>query len=64
MCGYDRINGRNASGVPTGIGQVPFSAGPGSDSTQVNAGGFMPFPTGTEYDTGSIVRQRLCCVHV
>jgi hypothetical protein len=55
MCGYDRINGISASGVPTGIGQVFFNSGPGSDQTQINTGGFMPFPTGAEYDNGSII---------
>jgi hypothetical protein len=55
MCGYDRVNGLNASGVPTGIGQVPFNSGPGSDQRQINTGGFMPFPTGAEYDNGSII---------
>lgn len=54
MCGYDRVNGLNALGTATGIGAVPFSSGPGSDQTMINAGGFMPFPTGTEYDNGSI----------
>jgi Uncharacterized conserved protein (DUF2163)/Phage conserved hypothetical protein BR0599 len=55
MCGYDRINGLNASGVPTGIGRIFFNSGPGSNPTQVNTGGFMPFPTGAEYDNGSII---------
>jgi uncharacterized phage protein (TIGR02218 family) len=33
MCGYDRANGKNADGTPTGVGQLTFAAAAGSTST-------------------------------
>jgi hypothetical protein len=54
MCGYDRINGVNALGVATGIGQVNFTCGTGSNQNSLTAGGFTPTPS-TAYDNGTII---------
>jgi hypothetical protein len=35
MCGYDRVNGLNAQGTPTGVGQITFACGAGSTSTVI-----------------------------
>jgi hypothetical protein len=53
MCGYDRVNGLNALGSSTGIGQVTITCGGGSDQNSI-ATSFVPSPS-TSYDNGSIV---------
>jgi hypothetical protein len=35
MCGYDRVNGANADGTPTGVGQITFPCTAGSTSTLI-----------------------------
>jgi hypothetical protein len=35
MCGYDRVNGKNAEGTPTGVGVVNFTAVAGSTATVI-----------------------------
>jgi hypothetical protein len=36
MCGYDRVGGHNADGLPTGIGALTFNALSGSTTTVIN----------------------------
>jgi hypothetical protein len=36
MCGYDRVNGKNAQGTPTGIGALTFACTAGSTIASVN----------------------------
>jgi uncharacterized phage protein (TIGR02218 family) len=36
MCGYDRVNGKNAQGTPTGIGALTFACAAGSTIASVN----------------------------
>jgi hypothetical protein len=52
MCGYERVLGRNAAGVSTGIGAVTIVALAGSTQARI-ATGFSPDPT-TAYDEGTI----------
>ncbi len=54
MCGYDRVNGKNALGASTGIGQVTFTCGVTSNQNMLTAGGFTPTPTGT-YNNGTLI---------
>jgi uncharacterized phage protein (TIGR02218 family) len=53
MCGYDRVNGKNALGASTGLGQQSVTAGAGSTVGQINAG-FTPGPS-SAYDQGTII---------
>lgn len=53
MCGYDRVNGKNALGVATGIGQQAVTAQTGSDNTKIVTT-FNPTPP-TAYDQGTII---------
>ncbi|MBV9828535.1 MAG: DUF2163 domain-containing protein [Alphaproteobacteria bacterium] len=53
MCGYDRVNGRNAAGAGTGIGSVAATAQAGSTQAQI-ATGFTPSPV-SAYDQGTII---------
>jgi uncharacterized phage protein (TIGR02218 family) len=53
MCGYDRIAGKNALGVSTGLGQVTITAQAGSDQNSITTI-FAPSPA-TAYDQGSII---------
>ena len=52
MCGYDRVLGKNAAGVSTGIGAVTIAALAGSTQSQI-ATSFSPSPA-TAYDEGTI----------
>jgi hypothetical protein len=52
MCGYDRVLGKNAAGVSTGIGTVTIAALAGSTQAQI-ATSFLPSPE-TAYDEGTI----------
>ena len=52
MCGYDRVQGRNAAGVATGIGEVTVGALAGTTQAQI-ATDFVPSPA-TAYDEGTI----------
>jgi len=42
MCGYDRTNGRNAAGVPTGVGYGSIGASAGSTQYQIITGPGVP----------------------
>lgn len=53
MCGYDRVNGLNALGVSTGIGQVGITCQAGSDQNLIVTS-FVPSPSNA-YDNGTIV---------
>jgi hypothetical protein len=53
MCGYDRVNGLNALGASTGIGQVSITAQSGSDQNSITTT-FVPAPP-TAYNQGSII---------
>jgi hypothetical protein len=53
MCGYDRVLGRNAEGVATGIGAATIGALDGSNQAQI-ATDFVPTPA-TAYDEGTII---------
>jgi uncharacterized phage protein (TIGR02218 family) len=35
MCGYDRVNGKNAEGTPTGVGALTFACAAGSTATSL-----------------------------
>jgi hypothetical protein len=35
MCGYDRVNGKNGEGTPTGIGALTFACAAGSTATTI-----------------------------
>jgi uncharacterized phage protein (TIGR02218 family) len=50
MCGYDRVNGKNAEGTSTGIGQLTFAAAPGSTSTLI-----LGSPASGQYYLGTII---------
>jgi uncharacterized phage protein (TIGR02218 family) len=52
MCGYDRVLGKNASGIATGIGAVTIAALTGSTQAQIVID-FVPNPA-TAYDEGTI----------
>jgi hypothetical protein len=52
MCGYDRVLGKNAAGVSTGIGAVTITALAGATQAQVTTS-FSPSPA-TAYDEGTI----------
>jgi uncharacterized phage protein (TIGR02218 family) len=52
MCGYDRMLGNNAAGIPTGIGAVTVEALAGSTQAQITTN-FSPTPA-TAYDEGTI----------
>ena len=53
MCGYDRVNGKNANGTATGIGALTFAAAAGSTPTLIQG---APSSTGP-YAQGTIVGQ-------
>lgn len=53
MCGYDRVNGRNALGTSTGIGQVTITCQTGSNQGSLTTT-FVPSPS-TSYDNGTVV---------
>lgn len=53
MCGYDRVLGKNALGVATGIGQQTITAAAGSNLQQINAS-FVPTPADV-YNLGTII---------
>jgi hypothetical protein len=53
MCGYDRVNGLNALGAPSGPGAIPLTCDTGSDQNQITTL-FVPFFP-TSYDNGSII---------
>ena len=53
MCGYNRVLGKNAAGVSTGIGAVTIAALAGSTQAQI-AVSFSPNPP-TAYDEGTII---------
>jgi uncharacterized phage protein (TIGR02218 family) len=50
MCGYDRVNGKNAEGTSTGIGQLTFAAAAGSTSTLI-----LGSPASGQYYLGTII---------
>jgi uncharacterized phage protein (TIGR02218 family) len=50
MCGYDRVNGKNAEGTATGIGALTFAAGAGSTATTI----FGAPATASPYALGTI----------
>ena len=52
MCGYDRVNGKNALGVSTGIGQQSITAQSGSSQDSIHTT-FAP-GVATSYDKGTI----------
>jgi len=52
MCGYDRVLGKNAAGVSTGIGAATIGALAGSTEAQI-ATSFVPSPAAA-YDEGTI----------
>lgn len=52
MCGYERVLGRNAAGISTGIGAVTIAALTGSTQARI-ATDFSPNPA-TAYDEGTI----------
>ena len=53
MCGYDRVNGLNALGSSTGIGQQTITCQAGSTQNVINTT-FVPSPS-TAYDNGSMI---------
>src|SRR6201987_90211 len=53
MCGYDRVAGKNALSVATGIGQELITCQEGSDQGVIYTS-FSPSPS-TAYDNGSII---------
>jgi hypothetical protein len=61
MCGYDRINGKNADGTATGIGALTFASAAGSSTIQINGAPSTtsPFTLGTIVGvTGANAGQR------
>ena len=52
-CDYDRVNGLNALGSPTGVGQVTITAQAGSNQNFINTT-FVPSNPGS-YDQGTII---------
>ena len=52
MCGYDRVLGKNAAGISTGIGEVTITALAGATQAQLTTS-FSPSPV-TAYDEGTI----------
>ena len=52
MCGYDRVNGRNAAGGATGLGSAIVTAVTGSTQARLSTG-FVPSPA-TAYDQGTV----------
>jgi len=52
MCGYDRINGKNALGTATGVGSVTITAASGSTQSEIHAS-FIPTPP-SPYIQGTI----------
>lgn len=52
MCGYDRVLGKNAAGISTGIGAVTIGALAGSTQAQIVTS-FVPSPA-TAYDEGTV----------
>jgi hypothetical protein len=53
MCGYDRVNGKNALGAPTGIGTQIVTALAGTTQALIVTS-FSPTPA-TAYDQGTII---------
>jgi hypothetical protein len=51
MCGYDRVNGKNAEGMSTGVGALTFACSPSSTTTQI----FGAPSTLNPYTLGTIV---------
>jgi hypothetical protein len=52
MCGYDRVNGKNALGTSTGIGSVTITAASGSTQAEIHAS-FTPSPP-SSYIQGTV----------
>ncbi len=50
MCGYDRVNGRNAAGLATGNGQMPVTAAAGTTQAVIECGAAVP----AHYNEGTI----------
>jgi hypothetical protein len=51
MCGYDRVNGKNALGASTGIGQITVTAASGSTQYALN----VTSPPAATYVEGTII---------
>ncbi len=60
MCGYDRVLGKNANGLATGVGAVNFACGAGSTSSVINGwSGSGQYYLGTLIGTsGANINQR------
>lgn len=52
MCGYDRVNGKNASGTPTGVGAITVTAQPGSTQVVIEFPAILPSYYGQGTCTG------------
>lgn len=52
MCGYDRVNGKNAAGASTGIGQITVVAAGGSTQQLIN---LTTSPSSESYTLGTII---------
>lgn len=55
MCGYDRVNGRNAAGAATGLGSVTITALAGSTQAELSTGFAPSVPAA--YDQGTVISR-------